>query len=85
MSEQVTVDQHYVPRFYMKNFSDIIGGGSKEKMLISFFQFNGELYREKIPVKSICYKNYFYGEDGVLEKKLAKKEGIWANISNTEL
>ena len=31
MSEQITVNQHYVPRFYMKPFSTIVNEGTKRK------------------------------------------------------
>ncbi|MEJ8555321.1 DUF4238 domain-containing protein [Tepidibacter sp. Z1-5] len=75
---QITVDQHYVPRFYMKNFSIIKGTGKKEKALISFYQFDEGLLKDKIPTKSICYKEYFYGEDGEIEKDFSEKEKKWA-------
>lgn len=78
--KQVTVNQHYVPRFYMKNFSEIKGMGKKEKALISFYQFDEQLLRGKIPTKSICYKDYFYGEDGEIEKEFANKEKRWAKV-----
>lgn len=65
---QLTIKQHYVPRFYMRNFSTIKGVGKKEKVLISFYQFDGDLFKENVPIKSICYRNYFYGEDGEVEK-----------------
>lgn len=80
VSKQITVDQHYVPRFYLRNFSEVKGSGKKEKVLISFFQFKGELYREKVSVKSLCYEDYFYGEDGALENELAEKECMWSKI-----
>ena len=73
IQEPITVDQHYVPRFYMKNFSLVKGTGKKEKVFISFFQFDEKLYREHIPTKTICYENYFYGEDGEIEKEFANR------------
>ncbi|MGL5416149.1 MAG: DUF4238 domain-containing protein [Clostridium sp.] len=77
-SKQIVINQHYVPRFYMKNFSVIKGNDKKEKVLIDFYQFKEKLLKENIPTKSICYDKYFYGEDGELEKKFAVKESIWA-------
>ena len=82
IQEPITVDQHYVPRFYMKNFSLVKGTGKKEKVFISFFQFDEKLYREHIPTKTICYENYFYGEDGEIEKEFANREKVWARIIN---
>lgn len=64
----------------MKNFSTIKGFGKKEKALIGFYQFDGELLKTNIPTKSICYKNYFYGEDGKIEKDFATKEKEWAKV-----
>lgn len=37
---KITVNQHYIPRFYMKYFGNIKNMGTKkEKALISFYQF----------------------------------------------
>lgn len=77
-----TVNQHYVPRCYMKNFSTITGTGNKEKALIVFYQFNKQIVSNKVPTKTICYEKYFYGEDGKIEKEFALKESIWAAILN---
>ncbi len=33
------IDQHYVPRCYMKNFANVSGGARKEKVLVAFFQY----------------------------------------------
>lgn len=82
MEEQITIDQHYVPRFYMKNFAIIRGEGKKEKSFISFFQFDKKISRENIPTKSVCYEKYFYGENGNIEKMLAAKEGKWGKTIN---
>lgn len=76
--EQKTVDQHYVPRFYLKKFSIIKGTGEKEKVLTSFFQFDKNLLKDNIPTKSICYEKYFYGEDGKIEQDFAGRETKWS-------
>lgn len=78
-ANQITEDQHYVPRSYMRNFGIIKGKGKKEKVLVSFYQFKGDFFRENIPTKSICYKAYFYGKDGTIEKDFARREGEWAS------
>ena len=78
MQEQVTINQHYVPRFYMNPFSTIINEGTrKEKALISFYQFKNMICRDNVPTKSICSEDYFYDKDGHVENKLAEKETLW--------
>lgn len=80
---QVTKNQHYVPRFYMKNFSEIVFPNSKkEKSFISFYQFDGDIKRESVPTTSICSEDFFYGEDGVTENELSKKESVWSYALN---
>ena len=79
-NQNIPIDQHYVPRSYLRNFSKIIGEGKREKNQVCFFQFSGEFYRENVPTKSICYKHYFYGEDGILEKSLSVQEGQWSKV-----
>jgi hypothetical protein len=78
---QITRNQHYVPRFYMKQFSNILNANTKkEKVLISFYQFKDGLLRDSVPTTSVCSEDYFYDEDGKVEGMLAEKEGKWASI-----
>lgn len=77
---QITKNQHYVPRFYMKPFSIVKNEGTKkEKVLISFYQFKDNLFRDYIPTTSVCSEDFFYDEDGKIENKLAQKEGKWGS------
>ena len=80
MSGQITEDQHYVPRSYLKNFASVIGTGKKERALVSFYQFDKELLKEEIPTKSICYKSYFYGEDGKIEKDFSIQQNASSHL-----
>ena len=76
---QITVNQHYVPRFYMKHFANIKNAGAKrEKVLISFYQFKDDLLKENIPTSSICSEDYFYDQDGKIENTLASMETMWS-------
>ncbi len=76
---QITKNQHYVPRFYMKPFSNIKNEGTKkEKNLISFYQFENNIIKDDIPTSSICSEDYFYDKNGNIENKLADKERKWA-------
>ena len=75
---KITKNQHYVPRFYMKHFSNIKNADTKkEKVLISFYQFKDNLSKENIPTCSICSEDYFYDKDGKIEKHLAGMETRW--------
>lgn len=74
------IDQHYVPRCYMKNFANVSGSARKEKALVAFYQFRSKILRANVPTKSICYKNYFYGEDCIIEKELSQREKVWAQV-----
>lgn len=76
---QITANQHYVPRFYMKQFANIKNAGTKkEKVLISFYQFKDNLLKENIPTSSICSEDYFYDQDGKIETTLADMETMWS-------
>lgn len=77
---QLTEDQHYVPRFYIKLFSLIKQTKKKEKGFASFYRFSDGLEKRGIPIESICYKKFFYGEDCSVEHSLSQKEGVWASV-----
>lgn len=60
MYMQITKNQHYVPRFYMKYFSNIRNAGTKkEKVLISFYQFKDNILRETYPLLLYARKIIF--------------------------
>lgn len=65
-------NQHYVPKFYLKRFSN--SGNS-----ISIYLKNSARY---IPVGSIsgqCYKEYFYGKNLAVENALSVLEGKFSS------
>ncbi|MNJ86504.1 hypothetical protein D3C87_40040 [compost metagenome] len=62
--------QHYVPVFYLKNFS--IELNKKE---IGIFNTKSQEYIKAGPLKNQGYKKFFYGRDGVMEDWLSKIEG----------
>lgn len=62
--------QHYVPKFYMKNFAD-------SKKNVSVYNLKSKKVIADVPYNSQCYKDYFYGKDHVLEDEFAKKETLW--------
>jgi hypothetical protein len=66
--------QHYVPRFYLKNFSwcdkkeiSLYNKKSQKKVLSS------NLYNQ-------CHEPYFYGEDLIIENAFRDIEGVVSNI-----
>ena len=83
---QITVNQHYVPRFYMKYFANIKNAGTKkEKVLITFYQFKDNLLKANIPTTSICSEDYFYDQDGKIENALANMEIKWSTALNNAI
>lgn len=66
-------NQHYIPQFYLRNFS------SNDKN-IGMYRFNGKLFVEKASIRSVAYRKYLYGEDGALENILSKLETNWSKI-----
>ncbi len=64
---------HFVPKFYLSNFSD-----SSNKFYAFDFNMN-EILTRPVSVRSQCAKDFFYGEDNVLERRLKDMEGNWAS------
>lgn len=71
---------------YLKNFGRIIQKKKNTIVLVSFYQFDGDLLRENVPTDSICADDYFYDDDNQIEKYLSNLESGWAywldNIAN---
>jgi Protein of unknown function (DUF4238) len=66
--------QHYVPRFYLKSFSDNSG------KTINLFNLERKQSIRGASLKNQCYEKYFYGEEPEIENSLGKIEGIAAKI-----
>ena len=56
--------QHYVPQFYLKNFS------SNNKS-VGIYNFNVNKYISNASIKDNFGKNYFYGDDKRIEMALS--------------
>lgn len=65
--------QHYVPQFYLNLFS-------KSNKEFAVFNINNKTAHHPIPCKSQCYKNYYYGDDGLWEERLSNMENEWSEI-----
>lgn len=62
-----TKNQHYVPQFYLRSFSEDGHG-------IRTFNLSSGKVIPHAKLKYQCSKDYFYGEDGTLEKALGGME-----------
>lgn len=65
--------QHYVPKFYLRLFT------ADNKMLaVQNITTKKILY--PVPYDDHCYKDYFYGKDGVWENQLSDMETEWSIV-----
>ncbi|MBD1844312.1 DUF4238 domain-containing protein [Cyanobacteria bacterium FACHB-63] len=67
--------QHYIPRFYLKNFSL-----NNSERAIRIFNLASSKFIPSGNLKDQAYKNYFYGRDLKLENALGILEGISAKV-----
>jgi hypothetical protein len=58
---------HYVPRFYLKRFTD-------DERFINLYNLKAEKKITNAKLKNQCYQNYLYGKDRPVEKSLAHIE-----------
>ena len=66
-------NQHYVPQFYLRNFSN-------DKKSIGMFLIDEQKQIPYVSIKKTAYREHLYGEDGTLENGLANNEGEWSRI-----
>jgi hypothetical protein len=66
-------NQHFVPKCYLKAFTDGRTGHS-----INVYNIQRDSLIANAPVKNQCSGDYFYGEDLQIEKALQKIEGDYA-------
>lgn len=65
--------QHYVPQFYMRQFANNNGK-------FSIYHIKNEKCVEEVPYNNQCYKDYYYGNDGIWEERLSAMETKWAIV-----
>ena len=65
--------QHYVPQFYLRNFSN--NGKS-----VGTFIFSKRRYVANASIQKVCGRDFLYGEDLDIEKWFQGLEGTWAKI-----
>ncbi|QXG46564.1 DUF4238 domain-containing protein [Pseudomonas syringae] len=64
---------HYVPKFYLKNFS-------QNSLSINIYNIFRDKTINNANLKNQCYKDYFYGKNDKVEKALAGIEGAASEI-----
>ena len=69
----IVKNQHYVPQFYLRNFSN-------NNKNIGMFRYKDKNYIPNSSIKSVAYSKFLYGEDGKLEHLLSTLESKWAVI-----
>jgi len=67
-------NQHFVPRCYLKEFTN--GSGGKT---INLFNIDRKIIISNTPVKKQCSKDYFYGNDQTLENAIQFLERAYAS------
>lgn len=68
-----TKKQHYVPQFYLRNFSR-----SDKKFTV--IDMSSKKVDENIHCRNKCYEDYYYGNDEKWEKELGKIESLAAEV-----
>lgn len=64
---------HYVPRFYLRNFS-------RSGKSINLFNIDSERLIKNAPIRGRCCRDYFYGKNPENEKSLCAAEGEVAQL-----
>lgn len=70
-------NQHYIPKFYLKNFSY-----KKNDKQIGIFNLKSSFFFQTSKLKTQGSKNFFYGYDGVIEDGLSEIEGLLSQTIN---
>lgn len=73
-------NQHYVPKFYLRNFSY-----QNNKKQIGVFNIKNNFYYPTSKLKTQGSKNFFYGCDGKIEEGLSEIEGYLSKTINNIL
>jgi hypothetical protein len=71
-------NQHYIPKFYLRNFS--YHGNNNQ---IGIFNLKNDFFYNSAKLKSQGSKNFFYGYDGKIEDRLSEIEGVLSKTIKT--
>jgi hypothetical protein len=68
-------NQHYIPQFYLKQFSN-----NQDRLTVGVFNRKNDVFFAKAPIKGQASKKHFYGKDLIIENFFGKHEGQWARV-----
>lgn len=68
-------NHHYIPRFYLKRFSDTL-----EQKTVSLYNYVNGKHVSAAPIKSQCCEDYLYGKDDEVEDALAQLEAVVSKL-----
>ncbi|MCG9879633.1 MAG: DUF4238 domain-containing protein [Bacteroidia bacterium] len=68
-------NQHYIPQFYLRNFSN-----NDDRKSIGIYNRKNNIFSDSTSIKNQASKKHFYGKDEVIENFFAKYEGAWASV-----
>jgi hypothetical protein len=68
--------QHYVPRFYLRNFS------WNDRKAINIYNKKSDKLIANGNLSNQCYESYFYGKDLIIEKAFSDIEDVSSKIIN---
>lgn len=66
-------NQHYIPKFYLRNFSFQLN-----KKQVGIYHVSSNFFFQQAKLKTQGSKDFYYGEDGKTEDNLSKIEGLLA-------
>lgn len=66
-------NQHYVPQFYLKNFSN-----DQNEITVGLLNLKSNHFVRNATIENQSSKKYYYGEDGKIEEMLSNIESILA-------
>lgn len=69
--------QHYVPKLYLRKFSN-----NEDGKTVSVYRLEAQQFIPSASIESQGMENYYYGEDGKIEDELAKLDGHIAPALN---
>lgn len=75
-NQQITEDQHFVPRFYMERFAN-------SKLFLSVLDIKQAKIVKPRPYSGVCYKKFYYGQKtGVQDEVSQQIENWFTGIEN---
>ncbi len=68
--QQITEDQHFVPRFYMERFAN-------SKLFLSVLDIKQAKIIKPRPYSGVCYKKFYYGQKTGVQDEISQQMENW--------